>query len=102
MLGNAVSSRIPRDFHPNSHMGFSGSRPLMNSHAFTPGPTHGCPYIAVGLQRALASRNGWPRTLSSALWMGGVLTQADVRRSFMRSPGVVAAGRELSGSDGSA
>src|SRR3954453_16402145 len=102
MLGNAVSSSTPRDFHPRSHMGFSGSRPLMNSHAFTPGPTHGCPYIAVGMQRALASRIGLPRRSSSALLMLGFLTPADVRRSFMRSPGVVAAGRELSGSDGSA
>src|SRR5829696_4617733 len=43
MLGSAVSSSTPKDFHPNSHMGQPGSRPLMNSHAFTPGPTHGCP-----------------------------------------------------------
>src|SRR3954471_15915299 len=94
MLGSAVSSSTPRDFHPNSHMGHWGSRPLMNSHAFTPGPTHGCPYIAVGMQRALASLIGLPRRSRSALSMVGFLMPADVSRSFMRPPGVVAAGRE--------
>src|SRR5829696_9653774 len=95
MLGSAVSSSTPKDFQPSSHIGQSGSFPLMNSHAFTPGPTQGCPYIAVGMQRALASLIGLPRRSTSALWMLGFLTPADVRRSFMRPPGVVAAGREL-------
>ena len=58
----------------------------MNSHAFTPGPTHGCPYIAVGMQRAVASLIGLPRRSTSALWMLGFLMPADVRRSFMLPP----------------
>src|SRR5215469_2448496 len=29
MLGSAVSSSTPNDFHPSSHMGVLGSRPLM-------------------------------------------------------------------------
>ena len=52
MLGSAVSSRTPTDPHPRSVMGFS-ERPLMNCQERTPGPTWGCPYIAVGMQRAL-------------------------------------------------
>src|SRR3954454_15042794 len=104
MLGSAVSSSTPIDFHPNSHMGHRGSRPLMNSHAFTPGPTHGCPYIAVGMQRALASLIGLPRRSTSALSILGFLMPADVSRSFMWPPGVATAGREppdAAGSHGS-
>src|SRR5919199_1119245 len=33
MLGSAVSSRTPKDFHPSSHMGDLGSRPLINRQA---------------------------------------------------------------------
>src|SRR5918998_4112846 len=33
MLGSAVSSSTPSDCHPSSHMGQSGSRPLMNPQA---------------------------------------------------------------------
>jgi hypothetical protein len=33
MLGSAVSSSTPKDFHPNSHIGYWGSRALMNRHA---------------------------------------------------------------------
>src|SRR4051795_10361909 len=95
MLGSAVNSSTPIDFHSSSHMGQRGSRPLMNSHAFTPGPTHGCPYIAVGMQRALALLIGLPRRSTSALWMLGFLTPADVRRSFMQPP--VEVGGECSG-----
>src|SRR3954449_2036741 len=95
MLGRAVSSSTPKDFHPNSHMGQRGSRPLMNSHAFTPGPTHGCPYIAVGIQRALASLIGLPMRSISARSMLGFLMPADVRRSFIRPP--VEVGGERSG-----
>src|SRR3954454_5338349 len=35
MLGSAVSSSTPNDFHPNSHMGLLGSRPLMKLHALS-------------------------------------------------------------------
>src|ERR687897_759794 len=95
MLGSAVSSSTPKDSQPSSHIGQLGSCPLMNCHAFSPGPTQGCPYIAVGMQRALASLIGLPSRATSAHWMLGFLIPADVRRSFMRPPGVVAAGRDL-------
>src|SRR4026209_677138 len=51
MLGSAVSSSTPKDFQPNTHMGLS-DRPLMKRHGPSPGPTLGCPYIAVGIQSA--------------------------------------------------
>ena len=38
MLGSAVSSSTPKDFHPNSHIGQRGSRPLMNSPCLHAGP----------------------------------------------------------------
>src|ERR1700751_3516595 len=95
MLGSAVSSSTPKDFHSNSHMGQRGSGPLMNSHAFTPGPTQGCPYIAVGMQRALASLIGLPRRSTRALRMLAFLMPADVRRSFMQER--LAGRRELIG-----
>src|SRR5215217_6566137 len=101
MVGSAVSSNTPKDFQPSSHIGQLGSCPLMNCHAFSPGPTEGCPYIAVGMQRALESLIGLPKRSTSALWMLGFLIPADVRRSFIRPPGVVAAGRELLGAYGS-
>src|SRR2546423_636291 len=81
MLGSAVSSSTPNDFQPRSHIGFSGSRPLMNRHAW-PGVTWGCPYPAVGMQRALASAIGLPRRSMSALWMLVFLMPAEVSRSF--------------------
>ena len=81
MLGNAVNSNTPSDFQPNSAMP-SPARPLMKSQAFSPGPTHGCPYIAVGMHSALLSSIGLPSWSSSALRMLGFLTPADVRRSF--------------------
>src|SRR5215203_5230605 len=78
MLGNAVSSSTPIDFHPSSTMGVADSRPLMNFHAL-PGPAIGCPYDAVEMQRALASTIGLPRRASSASWMLGFLMPAEVR-----------------------
>src|SRR5215469_8410981 len=83
MLGSAVSSSTPTDFHPSSHMGFSGSRPLMKFHARVPGPTQGCPYIAVGMHRAVESAIGLPSSSTSALWMLVFLMPAEVRRYFM-------------------
>src|SRR5579859_4112405 len=83
MLGSAVSSSTPRDFQPSSHMGQLGSRPLMKRHTPGPGPTMGCPYIAVGTQRALDSVIGLPSRSSSALWMLVFLIPAEVRRSFI-------------------
>src|SRR4029079_15337743 len=86
MVGSAVSSSTPRDFQPSSHIGQRGSRPLMNGHAFSPGPTQGCPYIAVGMQRALDSLIGLPSRSTSASWMLAFLMPADVRRSFKVPP----------------
>ena len=86
MLGRAVSSSTPRDFQPSSHIGQLGSCPLMNCHAFSPGPTQGCPYIAVGMQRALDSPIGLPNRSTSASWMLAFLMPADVRRSFKLPP----------------
>src|SRR5205823_14949617 len=88
MLGSAVSSSTPKDFQPNSHMGVLASRPLMNRHA-APGPAMGCPYAAVGMQRALASSIGLPRRSTSALWMLVFLMPAEVRRNLMLPPGVI-------------
>ena len=82
MLGSAVSSSTPNDFQPSSHMGQRGSRPLMNRQA-APGPAKGCPYEAVGMQRALASLIGLPRRSTSASWMLGFLMPADVSRSLI-------------------
>jgi hypothetical protein len=48
----------------------------------------GCPYDAVGMQRALDSAIGLPRRSTSALWMLLFLMPAEVRRSLMLPPGV--------------
>src|SRR5512135_3327677 len=79
MLGKAVSSNIPIDFQPSSHMGVLGSCPLMNFQAWT-GLTMGCPYDAVGMQRALDSAIGLPSKSTSVLWMLVFLIPADVSR----------------------
>src|SRR6476620_2027678 len=85
MLGSAVSSNTPRDVHPSSHMGQLGSRPLMKPHAIS-GLTWGCPYCAVGIQRALDSAIGLPSRSTSASWMLVFLTPAEVRTSFKTPP----------------
>ena len=43
----------------------------------------GCPYIAVGMQRALDSAIGLPSRSTSASWMLGFLMPADVSSNFM-------------------
>ncbi len=43
----------------------------------------GCPYDAVGMQRALDSAIGLPSRPTSASWMLVFLMPADVRRSFI-------------------
>src|SRR3954452_6546546 len=91
MLGSAVSSSTPRDFQPNSIIGQRGSCPLMKFHALG-GPAMGCPYDAVGMQRALDSAIGLPSRSTNASWMFVFLMPADVRRNFMPPPGVVVAG----------
>jgi hypothetical protein len=91
MLGRAVSSSTPMDLQPRPTM--ASERPLMNCHGFSPGPTHGCAYCAVGMQRALESATGLPSIATSAASMLGFLTPADVRRSFNRASGAV--GRDV-------
>ena len=66
-------------------MGFS-EFPLMNCQALSPGPTLGCPYIAVGMHRALESAIGLPSSSTSASRMLGFVTPPDVRRSFKIPP----------------
>src|SRR3954454_4627536 len=102
MLGSAVSSNTPKDFQPSSHIGQLGSRPLMNCHTFPPGPTHGCPYIAVGMQRALDSLIGLTSRSTSASWMLAFLMPADVRRSFKLPPEIRDVGENARGAYGSA
>jgi len=46
----------------------------------------GCPYDAVGIQRALESAIGLPSRSTSALWMLVFLIPADVRRNLMAAP----------------
>src|SRR4051812_17722931 len=67
----------------------------MKLHA-APGLTWGCPYAAVGIQRALELAIGLPSMPTSALWMLAFLIPADVRRSFMVPPEVITAGGTLS------
>src|SRR6188472_4725792 len=81
MLGSAVSSSTPKDFQPSSHMGVV-ARPVMNRHA-PPGLPMGCPYPAVGIQRALDSAIGLPRRSMSASRMLGFVMPAEVSRYFM-------------------
>src|ERR1700756_111581 len=83
MLGSAVSSSTPRDFQPSMHIG-SESCPVIQRHA-APGPALGCPYAAVGMQRALDSAIGLPRRATSAVWVLGVVVPESVRRSFTRA-----------------
>src|SRR5262245_27840652 len=52
------------------------------------GLTWGCPYCAVGMQRALDSAIGLPRSSTSAAWMLVFLMPAEVSRSLMLPPGV--------------
>ena len=68
MLGKAVSSSTPSDFHSSSHIGHRGSRPLMNRHV-PAGLPCGCPYSAVGMQSAFAWAMGLPRRSMSAARM---------------------------------
>jgi hypothetical protein len=52
----------------------------------------GCPYDAVGMQRASDSAIGLPRRSTSASWMLVFLMPAEVRRNLMLPPGVITAG----------
>src|SRR5437899_8791175 len=80
MLGSAVSSNIPIDFQPSPVMGWSDC-PATNRYGPV-GPTIGCPYAPVGMQRALDSAIGFPRSSTSASRMLAFLMPAEVRRSF--------------------
>src|SRR3954454_9406832 len=63
----------------------------MKLHAIS-GLTWGCPYCAVGIQRALESAIGLSSRSTSALWMLAFLIPAEVRRSFIVPPEVITAG----------
>src|ERR1700722_20743340 len=89
MLGSAVSSSTPRDFQPSSHIGLE-DLPVMNRYA-PPGLPWGCPYPAVGMQRALHSAIGLPSRPTSAFSMLGFLIPADVESSFMIFSGEICA-----------
>ena len=66
-------------------MGHLGSRPLMNRQAAA-GPAMGCPYDAVGMQRASHSAIGLPSRSTSASWMLGFLMPAEVSRNLTMRP----------------
>ena len=85
LVGARQAHRTPVDLQPRSTIGF-WDRPLMNSHARTPGPFHGCPYIAVGMQSAVASSIGLPSIATSASRMLALVTPPEVRRSFTVLP----------------
>ena len=70
------------DFQPSPTVGVPVSWPLMHSHAWR-GPAIGCPYSAVGMQRASDSAIGLPSSSTSASLMLAFLMPAEVRRSFM-------------------
>src|SRR6266702_676400 len=80
MLGSAVSSSTPNDFHPTSHKGVV-STPRRNRQAWAAPP--GMAYIPVGMTRALDSAIGLPRDSTSALRMLSLLMPAEVSRNFM-------------------
>ena len=61
----------------------------------------GCPYSAVGMQRASHSAIGFPNNSTSASWMLAFLMPADVRRSFKLPPEFVGVGENVLGADGS-
>src|SRR5689334_10851057 len=67
----------------------------MNCQALSPGPTQGCPYIAVGMHRALDSAIGLPSRSTRASRMLAFVTPPDVRRSFMVPPESQSDGRVL-------
>ncbi|GAA2757621.1 hypothetical protein GCM10009872_29810 [Actinopolymorpha rutila] len=58
----------------------------MNCQALVPGPTEGCPYIPVGMHRALESAIGLPSKSTRASRMLVFVTPPDVRRSFKTPP----------------
>src|SRR5262249_21234545 len=64
------------------------------------GVTIGCPYIAVGMQSALDSAKGLPRSSSSAFSMLGFLMPADVSRSFNGSTPFARTSMEAQTGDG--
>jgi hypothetical protein len=82
ILGSAVSSSTPSDFHPNSQKG-SPNDPQITFRDMSAPPAMA--YIAVGTKSALASAIGLPRSSTRAFRMLVLLMPAEVRRSFMIS-----------------
>src|SRR4029079_237601 len=88
MLGSAVSSNKPTDFQP-SWVIWHSSFPLTKPHGFTPGPTSGWPYKAVGMHSAVHSSIGLVSMPVSESWMVGLATPAAVSSRRMVPPGVL-------------
>src|SRR4029453_15314865 len=82
MLGSAGGSSTPRDFQPNSIIGQRGFCPLMKFHALG-GPAMGCPYDAVGMQRALDSAIGLPSRGARAAGVAGVFVPRGLGENIM-------------------
>src|SRR6478735_3585933 len=82
MVGRAVSSRTPTDFHPSEVMASPGSPPLTKRRT-DPGPHMGCPHCAVGMQSAADSEIGLPNMPTSASRMLVFLTPPEVRSIFI-------------------
>src|SRR6478672_3197263 len=82
MVGRAVSSRTPTDFHPSEVMASPGSPPVTNL-CTDRGPHMGCPHWAVGMQSAADSEIGLPSMPTSASRMLAFVTPPEVRSSFI-------------------
>ena len=85
MVGSAVSSRTPSDFHSSDVIPPHGGAPLTKPRTEA-GPHIGCPHCAVGMQRAAQSAIGFPRSCTSASWMLGFVTPPEVSKSFKVPP----------------
>src|SRR3954447_16108581 len=73
------------DCHPSPTIGLS-LFPLMNRHGPAPGPTAGCAYIAVGMQRALDWAIGFRGRATNAAPQLWFLMPPEVSNSFMMPP----------------
>ena len=83
MVGRAVSSRTPTDFHPRSVSPVaSGQRLAVDIHTVS-GKHAGWPHWAVGINSAVLSAKGLPSILSSSSRMLSLVTPPEVRSIFM-------------------
>src|SRR6476661_838381 len=82
MVGRAVSSRTPTDFHGSEVMASPGSPPSTNLRTDC-GPHMGCPHCAVGMQSAADSEIGLSNMPTSASRMLVFLTPPEVSSNFI-------------------